>query len=147
MSYIKVEIPGGGTGYENSPSVQIIGGGNSDKTIILKYASDLIKENEMRAFGEITFTGVLEYRWVTFEYEYYPYDEELEESEGFELIQIIDSKWVENMASKSPFRNYPNRRFGPFIKESDVKHFRISFDDYGCFDIICLEVVIRQVLE
>ncbi len=147
MAYLKIDIPGGRTIYEDAPSVQIVCTASSWASLIIKYAAAEYVEGQPQLYGEITFKNVMEYRWVVFGYDYSPYSDDEYEGEGFELIQITDSKQVEDMASKSPFRYYPGKRFGPVIDESRVKHFRISFDDYGSFDVIAFDVSVRSLTE
>src|SRR5437660_2945979 len=137
MAYEVIQMPGGGTSYEDSPKVQIIST-TGLPILTIKYAS-AFKEGSSQAYGEITFKGILEYRWVDFDHAYSPYEGD-EQGEGFELIHITDSKWIEDMAAKGIFQKYPGQRFGPGIEESRIKHYRLTFDDYGQFDIIAFDV-------
>jgi len=52
---------------------------------------------------------------------------------------------VENMASKGARRKHAGQRFGEVIKESEVKHYRLAFDEYGKFDVIALGVSVSEV--
>lgn len=146
MAYKVISIPGGSTTYDDCPRVQIISSDISKPTLIIKYIAGEFVENQPQLYGEITFLQVMEYRWVAFDYAYSPYQQD-EQGEGFELIQIIDSKWIENIAAKGWFQKYPGQRFGPVIQESDVKHFRITFDDYGIFDIIAFDISVKEIFE
>lgn len=146
MAYKVIEIPGGGTRLEDAPSVRILGASGEPVTLIIQYHARETVEGQPPLFGEITFFDVLEYRWIAdfVDYEDYP---EHEKDFEFGLVEIIDSKYIENMASKGPWRDFPGQRFGPGIKESSVRHFRIVFDEYGKFDIIAFEVSVRETSE
>ena len=143
MVCITIPIPGGSTRFEDAPVVRIAGGGDEPMTVTITYNAAEITGGRPPLLAEITFISVLEYRWVAQFVDYYPDDDE--ENFEFGLIQITDSKHIEDMAAKGPWRNYPGQRFGDVIAESNVKHFRIAFDNYGLFDVIALGVVVREV--
>lgn len=143
MNFKIIDIPGGSTNREDSPEVQIVCPSEFPLTLIIKYHSHWIVSGEPPRFGEITFSNVLEFRWVEEEYEYFQFPEERDH--GYGLIEILDSKHKENMASKMQWKDNPGKRFGPAVEESDVHHFRLAFPKYGYFDIIALEVSIREI--
>ena len=148
MAYKIIEIPGGTTTLDDAPQVQIIGSSGTGVTVVIKYNSSYIEEGKPSRFGEITFSGIFEYRWVKsdFEYEAHP---EHEGDYEFGLIEIMDSAYIEDMASKGSRRDYPGERFGfgRDFPESRVRHFRLAFDDYGRFDVIAVEVTIKEIDE
>jgi len=99
-------------------------------------------EDREQIIAEVIFDDVLEFRWIEFDagYEQYPeHDEDL----AFGLIEIIDSAYVETMASYSRWRDYPGRRIRD-QPESLVRHFRFGFDDWGSLDIIATKIAIRE---
>jgi len=141
MTYRVIEIPGGSTKYDDAPSIHIAAGSGSFATVVIRYISGMSRGGQSPPLAEIIFSRVIEYRWIHEDYYYVSGGE----AAGFRLIEIIDSKYVEEMAANSPWRRYPGKRFGPFIPESDVRHFRLPFDDYGVFDIIALGVSVREM--
>jgi hypothetical protein len=145
MAHEVIAIPGGSTTYEGTPEVQILS--TTGRPILsIKYVAAEYGEGKPQVYGEIKFLEVLEYRWVDFDHFYSPYDED-DEGEGLELIRITDSKWIEEMASKGWFQKYPGQRFGPGIDESRIKHYRLTFDDYGTFDVISFDITIRELVD
>jgi hypothetical protein len=143
MAYLTIPIPGGSTRFEDAPVIRITGGGDEPLTVTICYNAAETTGARSPLLAEVTFTNVLEYRWVAHFVDYYPDDDE--GNFEFGLIQIVDSKHIEEMAAKGPWREYPGRRFGDVIAEAEVKHYRMAFDDYGLFDIIALDAVAREV--
>lgn len=142
MNAIAIPIPGESTKYDEVPVVFVQSPRNQPLTLTIRYIANTIDPQGSVTYGEIIFHGVLEYRWIVSDVEY----EDFAEHEGdytFGLIQIEDSQYVERMAAKGPWRDFPNERFGGVIKEQDVKHYRIAFDDYGRFDVIALGVRVQ----
>jgi hypothetical protein len=143
MAYEVITIPGESTTYDDAPEVQIISNSSHRPIVIITYRAGLQEEGKAQLYGQIRFTGVLEYRWVDFDHLYSPYDDD--QGEGFGLIQITDSKWIEAMASKGWFQKYPGQRFGPGVDESRIKHYRMTFDDYGAFDVIAFDFSVGEI--
>jgi hypothetical protein len=142
MTYKIIEIPGGSTTLDDGPNIKIVGASNEPVSVIVTYIAGGSVEG--RVFGEITFDNVLEYRWIA---GFVDYDDYPQHKQDYELglIEVLNSAYVENMASKGPLRELSNQRFGAATKEKDVRHFRLGFDDYGCFDVIALAVSVRTV--
>ncbi|MFL5801987.1 MAG: hypothetical protein ACJ8CR_09635 [Roseiflexaceae bacterium] len=145
MSYKTIDIPGGSTRFEDSPVVQIRGIKDGPVEVIIKYHARETTGGRPPLFGVITFTNVLEYRWTSDVIEYYPYNDS--ENIAFGLIQILDSKHIKDIVTKGPWHSLPNKRFGPNIEESEVKHFRLIFDEYGQFDVIALGISVGESSE
>jgi hypothetical protein len=145
MTHKDIPIPGGTTNSEDSPEVRIIHISEHPLALIIKYISQSTKKGEPRIFGEITFSNVLEYRWIESEYIYFPFPEENDYERG--LIEILNSKHIENMASKGYQKKLSGKPFGPFVKESDVHHYRLAFPEYGYFDIIALGISMKEISE
>jgi len=145
MAFEVIPMPGEGTMYEEAPEVSVVSVVGKRPVVTIRYRANSIEEGKPQVYGEIQFLSVLEYRWDDFDHYYSPYenDEDLE----FKLIRILDSQWVETMASKGWFQKYAGQRFGPQLSESRVKHFRIAFDDYGIFDVVALNIAIREFKE
>ena len=101
----------------------------------------------------LQFGSVLEYRFID---EIVCY-EDIETHSGdyaFGLIEILNSAYVENMASKGSRQDLPvGQRFGKYdndpdsggIPEADVRHFRFAQDEWGKLDVIAISLHIEQV--
>ncbi|PYP84748.1 MAG: hypothetical protein DMF61_19200 [Blastocatellia bacterium AA13] len=144
MAHRIIEIPGGRTTNDDAPEVKIVAPSDHPVTLIIMYYAGGTAEN--RVFGELSFEHVLEYRWKA-DFVCYEDHPEHEEDAKLGLIEIIDSRYVADMATKGQLRDYPGKRFGLGLNETQVRHFRISFDDHGRYDIIALEVSVREIVE
>lgn len=103
-------------------------------------------------YFKLRFTGVLEYRFIEYDHGY----EDLEQHIGdykSGLIEVLNSAYIENMASKGRRGNYPiGQRFGKYddnpnsggIFERDVRHFRLAFDEWGKLDVIAIRLFMEQ---
>jgi hypothetical protein len=144
-----VAIPGGSTSNDDDPQVTIVGPIDHPLTFIFKYHAYFEDENEnCPVYGELTFTNVLAYRWITefLEYEEFP---EHREDGSLGVVEVLDSRYIEEMSTKmlSRFRlgNVPWKRLGLGINADEVKHYRIGVDDHGQYDIFCLGVIIKEI--
>jgi hypothetical protein len=144
MAHRVIDIPGGGTRFDAAPSVRVEGAEDEPVSLSVKYHSRATTGGRAPVFGVITFTDVLEYRWVADFADYEDYAAHKDDSQ-FGLIEIIASAYVENMASKGMWSSYKGQRFGEVIKESEVRHFRLAFDEYGKFDVIALGVTVGEI--
>lgn len=144
MPYSVIPIPGGGTRFEDAPVVQVLGNPNGAIALKIKYNASEITGGHPPVYGEVLFSDVLEYRWQadSVEYEDFP---QHEDDFQFGLIEIHNSAYIDNMATKGVRGNLREHRFGAGIKDAEVRHFRMGFDDYGCFDIIALNVLANEV--
>ena len=123
-------------------------------TLDFKYDPNVDYSKQPSRFGEIVFTTVIEHRfyWDTFCYNDFPEIAELEMKhfvlgDELGLIEVVGSPYTENMLSKGVLSHLEDRMGGgPWggVSEADVKHYRISFDKYGCFDILALGVRTRE---
>jgi hypothetical protein len=129
MVYKRIKIPGGGTQFEDAPTIKILSASDQLPDIVIRYHAQETTGGQPPIFGEIAFQNVLEYRWISDVLEYYSYadDKDFE----FGLIQITNSRYLEDIASKGRWPDALGHRFGPYLEESKVKHFRLAFDEYG----------------
>jgi hypothetical protein len=83
--------------------------------------------------ASVVFQGVLDLR-------FYDWDLGLqmpnEDDYEFSLIEIMDFEIVDEFAESNVLSRSPN----PVVQLSDLRHFRIGFDDFGTFDVICTDV-------
>jgi len=137
-------VPGAylGTGADDAPEVRVLtrrAGNSTDLSI--SYHS--FSEGKPDLFTTITFPNVVEYRWVDGDWDrIWPHPEDHE----FTLIEIFNSELIERMIQSSPYRNDPTgERLGGALRESDVHHYRISFDNHGIYDVISTQCAIESV--
>lgn len=142
MAHVRIDIPGNTTSYEDAPEVLVKVLPNEPVSLVLTYHSEPIRDG-IASFGVVTFQNVFEYRWMSDSIEYEEFDEHINDYD-FGLMEIVNSQYVERIASKGPWREYHHKRFGDVISEEDVKHYRIAFDEHGHFDVIALSVVITS---
>lgn len=142
MAYKIIDIPGKDTTLDVAPQFEVI---NTEgcPIVIIRYYCRYIEEGPA-LFGQLKFSTVFEYRWIHDMIEYTDFPEHKDDYENG-LIEIRNSSYVENLASKGPKRDRTGRRFGLYLAEEAVRHFRIGFDHYGIFEIIALEVDIQTV--
>ena len=147
----------------NTSAPQVLISGDRDTGVELtlsyrfygEYDPTIDYRSKPKQFGEIVFTSVIEYRfcWAEYEYDDFPEIQNLGTQRILErlkerlikpgLDEIVGSPYIENMLSTNRFSHFADR-MGGVITESDVKHYRISFDKYGRFDILALGVHTRQ---
>jgi hypothetical protein len=139
MSY---RIIGGddlGTGFDDAPRVQVITRPQGNPTdVMVEYISS--KEDNVR--NRLTFPSVFEYRWVDGDWDkVWPHPEDYE----FGLIEIEKSELIDRMVQSSLYRSRSiGERLGGVLKEVDVHHYRIGFDEHGIYDIVSLECIVEQ---
>ncbi len=141
MSYILIPIPGGGTTLDDRPVVQVVSERNEMVKLIIKYKS--CYSDEGPRFGELTFTPVFQYRWTYGEVGYKDFESDAEDYE-FGLIEITDSAYIADILGKT--KNYDGQRGLIFYKNFyNIRHFRLGFDEYGTFDIVAADVLVREI--
>ncbi|HEY4020904.1 MAG TPA: hypothetical protein VGM75_19590 [Pseudonocardiaceae bacterium] len=80
----------------------------------------------------VEFEGVSWYAWTDESFEFFN-----ENSDDFEfgLIEITNSERIQRWANSAPGRGLPWA-----LKESDLHHYRLGFEDHGTYDVICAEM-------
>lgn len=144
MSLHVIDIPGESTKFDASPHVEVVSCDGGVRQLTIRYNAREATGGLEPIYGEVTFVSVLEYRWVSQEFYYEDFPEH-EADVTFGLVEMLNSKYVDNMARKGVFRNHPDMRLGPGADEKTVRHFRMAFDDYGRFDVIALGVSVLEV--
>jgi hypothetical protein len=142
MSYRLVEGEGLQTRYEGTPVVVINAVPDGPVALEIVFQTESAPAGTEAAFTRLVFESVMEYRWVAYEQEYFPTN--LHDYE-FALIEIIDSEQISQMLDLGMYRDRPpGQRLGGVIDEADLRHYRLGFDDYGDFDVICLRLRIER---
>lgn len=142
MAHSVLAIPGQSTQYEDCPEITMVGGGPSSLRITVRYAASEVSADGVVAVGEVAFDDVLELRWIDHEaaYEEYPQHED-DYARG--LIELVDSAYIATMASRSGWREHAGLRIRG-RPESEVRHFRMGFPQWGTLDVLATRVSIRR---
>jgi hypothetical protein len=120
--------------------IQVRIGGNIDDlaSLELEFPSSSGPVRSALRFTRLRFERVYEYRWVADYSTYFLTDRH---NFKFALIEIQDSELIERMVAAKAYVDKPvGKRFSPWIDERDLRHYRIGFDDYGTFDVVCLDM-------
>lgn len=146
MAHQLVQGEGLRTLYEGNPSVVVRGVPDGPVALELRFVAQEAPGDNPAVHTRLTFESVFEYRWIAFNQSYPTYNDQDYE---FALIEIVESEWIEAMLSGGMRRaEPPGQRFSSEIGEDALHHYRIGFDDYGTFDVICLGLRIdREGLE
>ncbi len=142
MAYIVIPIPGGGTTLDDRPVVQVVSERNQMVKLIIKYKS--CHSDEGPRFGELTFTPVFQYRWTYDEVDYNEFESDAEDYEFGGLIEIIDSAYLADILAKTE-KYHGQQGFIAYKKFYNIRHFRLGFDEYGVFDIVAADVLVREI--
>jgi hypothetical protein len=100
-----------------------------------------LDEQRRQTSTEVTFSGVIEYRWIRDRQFYLDTNPD---DFGFALIEILDSQLKERLLTSGPYRGFgPGERLGGILEETRVRHFRIGFDEHGTYDVLCTDIAIK----
>lgn len=144
MAYQVLQFPGQTTRYEDCPQLAVAGGGNASLSVTITYHASAIAADQTILLGEITFSDVLEFRWIEYDAAY----EEHPQHEGdfeFGLIELQNSAYIETMASRGRWREYPGERIRG-LPEAGVRHFRMGFDEWGTLDVIATKIAMSSTV-
>jgi hypothetical protein len=128
MSYRTIDGDGLRTTYSFAPEVRAHAEQDGPTMVQLKFISSAVYSDEQEPrTTELTFKHVVFYEWNDFEFHRVPCNPgDIE----FGLIELTDSPIVGEITST-----------GRYIG-SALRHFRISFDDHGTYDVLCEELEI-----
>jgi hypothetical protein len=136
MSYRLVEGEGLRTRYAGTPAVIINAVPDGPVALEIVFQTESAPAGTEAAFTRLVFEDVMEYRWVEFDQAYFPTNRH---DFKFALIEIIDSEQISQMLDMGMYRDRPpGQRLGGVVDEAALRHYRLGFDDYGAFDVICL---------
>lgn len=142
MAYAHVAGGGLHTTYAEAPVVEVVTHREAMPDLSLVFRSAPTTEDVSAAFTKVVFRQILEYHWVN-----YLLDLELgnQGDLAFRLIEISDSDRLRRLVEAGILgcANLSDRLDEKF-NESDVRHYRICFDDHGTYEVICTEVSISQ---
>jgi hypothetical protein len=111
------------TSFAESPDVKVETGVGDRSTLSLTYYSSGATSPHQRIWQtRLTFESVVYYEWNAFEFRTSP---ACPDDYGFTLIELSDSPIVAEILDT-----------GRYIG-SGLRHFRISFDDHGVYDLVC----------
>jgi hypothetical protein len=122
------------TTWDDGPAVSVITRPSGNPTdLVIEYVSAIGGKRKTR----ITFANVYQYSWID---EFVDRDPNVDDFE-FGLIEVLDSELIRRMIQFSPYRDAPEgMRLGGVLKEFDLHHYRIGFDDHGTYDVVCTDL-------
>src|SRR2546421_9628293 len=131
MSYQR--IPGArlATRYAYAPTVRMEAEPEGPTRVIMEYTSSSIQESQPPLVTRLTFYSVLEFGWSEFDRGVRLGDREV----AFSLIEITDSPLIAEINRRVSGRGWDERL---------LHHYRIAFDDHGCYEVVCAEVAIEE---
>jgi hypothetical protein len=121
------------TQFAYAPTVFLEAVQDGPMTATMRFASSTRSVGGQISMTMLTFANVLDFRWFDFELGLTrpnPADTK------FRLIEITDSETIERFRRERKLRHRPHG----LVKEDDLRHFRITFDDHGTYDVICTGV-------
>lgn len=137
-------VPGAGlrTSFADYPEVTFeVTPNQGPVTVTVEFDGELLDQDRRRHITRVAFISVKELRWVESRLGYVPTDQ----TDGaFALIEITNSELIERMKNMGPYRDQPpGERLG-LLNDSDLHHYRISFDEHGTYDVLCKEIAIER---
>lgn len=131
-------VPGEGlrTRWDDEPTVVIRNKREAPATVELSFFTEPLEPGWIPRRTRLTFLKVLEYRWVEWEVGYHLTDQD---DGALGLIEIAPSEHVAMMAEQGTSYDWSGRIPGAMTADN-VRHFRISFDEHGSYDLLCLEL-------
>ena len=142
MGYRAIEGEAFRTRYEGAPEVRWISVEDAHLAVEVAFQVVSTPRGSEATFTTIRFDSVFEFRWIESEVTYFPSNPDDFE---FGLIEIVDSDLIELLVRSGMHASQPvGQRLGGVLDERHLRHFRIGFDDYGTFDVVCLEVLWDQ---
>lgn len=142
MSYKSIPIPGGGTHLDDRPMVEVVSEPYVLVKLIIRYNCSY--SDQPARLGELLFSHVLQYRWTYGEIDYDDFPSDATDY-TFGLIEIIDSPYIVDIIDKTEKQRGKDKGIIYYMNHWEIHHFRIAFDEYGQFDILCTDVLVREI--
>jgi hypothetical protein len=120
-------VPGDGlrTRWDDQPVVLITNHRDAFGTLELSWATEPVSDRWVPRRTRVVFEDVVEYRWRYWDV----VERAAPEEGGLELGELEDSDRVSALMEQG--------------FDSDLRHFRISFDEHGKYDVICRRIRIE----
>lgn len=144
MAHIDIGDEQTRTSFEGAPDVSIVNVENGETTLSISLHAEPINDKHESLHTVITFGKV---RLYSFHESAFGGPPENPRDRSLRLIEVTDSElkawhfdhgFREMVEQTSPFGERP--------AEADYRHYRIVFDEHGTYDVICLDLDIRQEL-
>lgn len=109
------------TRWDDEPLVLITNHRDRGGVVELSWATEPLRSGWVARRTRVTFADVIEYRW-----RYFDVDVDRGEEGALELGEITDSARIAELRSQG--------------FESELRHYKISFDEHGRYDVICTDL-------
>lgn len=105
-------------------------------TVSLSYQIESAAPGAVAQRVRLEFREVLAFRFGSFDL---AHEVSNPEDSALDLIEIEQSGWLNRLLTEGPNRWRPvGERLGGVLAEDAPQHYRITFDDHGSYDILCL---------
>ncbi len=136
--YVAVEGERLRTQFADAPRVSLNALSGSTDAVI-EFDSSLIEPDGENWVTDVRFVHVIDFRFTDFEL---GLKEQMANPDDLEnrLIEITDSDILRAFARAGSL----SRTAIPVLAEKDLRHYRISFDDHGIYDVVCTGIEITE---
>ena len=141
MAHIAVTGSGLRTTFAAAPRVHFRNFADDRAEIGLSFAASPLAEDHRFDVTTITFAHVIEFHFIDFETGLH-FDHE--QDVRFALIELTDSTEVQRLIANGRFASEPTGRRLGAVGEANVRHYRITFDDHGTYDVVCAGLVVER---
>jgi hypothetical protein len=128
------------TSWDDQPTITVRNKASQSTTLVIEFFSEPNAGRRTR----LTFDAVWRYEWTEFSVGY----ESTNRKDGeFALVEILDSEVVSDMLEHGHWlEEGPHRNLRDVFHATPLRHYRISFDDHGEYDVICSQLVKVEAL-
>ena len=122
------------TSFADAPAVSLEGQGGSTECV-LRFDSSPVDADGLNWVTILRFAHVLDFRFSDFELGL-----ELSNHDDFAytLLRMVNSELLRRFVDSAAL----HRTARPVLDDSDLRHYRIAFDDHGTYDIVCTGIEI-----
>ncbi|HEY3751967.1 MAG TPA: hypothetical protein VGL80_22520 [Pseudonocardiaceae bacterium] len=125
--------------FDDGPTVTFVSN-DGHRALVMEFDSSAIDDTEENWLTSISFSRVLDFHF---------YDSEIglplpnESDYEFALIEVENSEVIDLFKSSRSLE----RTAMPVTRLGDLHHYRVSFDDHGTYDVVCvgLTVAYRRI--
>lgn len=130
------------TRYTPAPRITVAARAGSLPTLTMEFPCAAWSGTGPGPTTRLTFAEVFEYRFIESKIAYF---ESNSEDFAFALIEIVDSQLKERMLGRGWYRNIaPENEWMPGVRDADLHHYRIGFDEHGHYEVVCLGIDIAE---
>ena len=131
------------TRYTPAPRVTVTARPNNLPALVMEFPCAAWSGTGPGPTTRITFTEVFEYRFIESKLAYFEFNPQ---DSACALIEIVDSQLKESFLNRGWYRKIaPEGEWLPGVRDDDLHHYRIGFDEHGHYEIVCLGIDIEKL--